>query len=217
MENGRSQTETTLDLTTEKGRAIEREAIALSELMRAKMSPPGALKLGSAVLEKRRLEHGITDAHFRAAAAFDAVLVKQLEVEETHGDGYIYRTDAAKIREQEGTWKGIVISAGLKALDELRSHGIDLGHIVYFIKHVSCRIQVDSVGGHPEWLHILSAGDIKASVDLAEAMREGTVRVENVFDKNGAPEHRINMRNPETGEFDQKPIGRREPWISEDV
>ncbi len=183
-----------------------------------KMSPVGALRLRSRLLERRRLEHRITDAHFKCQAAFDHIYVKQIEGPETAGDSGspIFLTDVAQTRERQNTFKGIIVSAGLKALDELRSNGIDLGHEIWFVKHVSARFEVETVDGRMEYLLCLAVGDIKGSVDMAAALREGELEIEAAFDNNGAPEHRIKLRNPETGEFTPT-IKRLNPWISEDV
>lgn len=189
-----------------------------------KMSPPGELKLRSRLLERRRLEHRITDGHFKCQAMFDHIFVKQITPDEEASsvqanDGSlvkIFNTDTATGRGLQNTFKGIIVSAGLKALDELRSNGIDLGHEVWFVKHVSARFEVETVDGKMEYLLCLCVGDIKGSVDMATDLRNGEMEVEAVFDENGAPEHRIKLKNPHTGEFTPT-IKRLNPWIAEDV
>ena len=197
---------------------VEESAAGMMKARLDKMSPPGVLRLRSKLLERRRLEHRITDGHFRTQAMFDHIFVKQIEAPETIGDSPspIFLTDTAKGREKQNTFKGIIVSAGLKALDELRSNGIDLGHEIWFVKHVSARFEVETVDGKMEYLLCLCVGDIKGSVDMADALREGEIEVEAAFDDNGAPEHRIKLKNPHTGEFTPT-IKRLNPWISEDV
>lgn len=195
---------------------VEEVAVQRMKARLDKMSPVGALRLRSKLLERRRLEHRITDAHFDCQAAFETVFVKQIDAEETVGDAGILLTETAKTREKQNTFRGVIVSAGLKALDELRSNGIDLGHEVWFVKHVSARFEVENVDGKMEYLLCLQTGDIRGSLDTARGLRSGEVAIEAAFDKNGAPEHRIKLKNPETGEMTDT-IKRLDPWVSEDV
>lgn len=214
---------------------VEDSATKLMKARLDKMSPVGALHLRSRLLERRRLEHRITDAHFDCQAMFETVFVKQIDAPETVGEAGIFLTDTAKTREKQNTFKGIIISAGAKAMDELRSNGMDVGHEVWFVKHVSARFEVETVDGQMEYLLCLQTGDIRGSVDTARALRTGEAHYTAHFDAKGAPEHRLHgavegepfdgnrpyehslqLRDPSTGEL-TPPIKRLDPWVSEDV
>ena len=67
----------------------------------------------------------------------------------------------------------IIVSAGTDALDNLRSHGMDLGHIVSIIREAPYGIRMATVYGKKHVLMIINVGDICASEDLAFEMREG--------------------------------------------
>lgn len=142
----------------------ERESAVLGE----HMSPAGALNLPP-LLDARRLEYGLPDELFGSQATFGYVLVYQLPQLEgdTYGDTSIVMTDRAKDREKFEAPRGIVVSAGLKAMDELRSNGIDIGHIVQFSRNIPYRARMAIINAQERHLIILQAGDIFASEDLA--------------------------------------------------
>jgi hypothetical protein len=105
--------------------------------------------------------------------------------------------ESVKQREKNRAPNGIIVSAGLKALDQLRSHGIDLGHRVLFAHTAPYHIRYDTVLGVEQHLIILLAGDIIGSEDLASNLKKREVRyfarrtetsVEHTFiDENGKP------------------------------
>lgn len=142
------------------------------------MAPPGALNL-PALLEERRVQYGLPDHLFDAQASFGFVLVYQITrlSGETYGDSRIVRTQANQDREAKEAPRGIVVSAGLDALDKLRSNGIDLGHIVLFSRSVPYRASMGIAGLKEQHLIVLQAGDIFASEDTATAMFEGHAKV----------------------------------------
>jgi hypothetical protein len=142
------------------------------------MSPPGALGLPE-LLDARRIEYGLPDELFGAHAAFGYVLVHQLpQLEgETYGDTSIIMTDRAKDKDQKEAPRGIIVRAGLRALDELRSNGIDLGHIVMFSRNIPYRARMTIINGRDQNLIVLQAGDIFASEDLARNVILGKAEV----------------------------------------
>jgi hypothetical protein len=149
---------------------------------RACMSPAGALSL-PALLDKRRIEFDIIDQAFHLQAAFEFVLLYQIETEELSGGTYgkdspILIADTTRHREEREAPRGIIVGAGLKALDALRSNGIDLGHIVTHTHAAPYSRRVAIIRGEPIRVLMLQAGDIVGSEDTAQAIREGTARVE---------------------------------------
>jgi co-chaperonin GroES (HSP10) len=160
------------------GEIVDR-ALSDARIRRSRMSPPGKLGLAP-LLESRRWKYGITDGAFRFQPFHDRVLVHQTQQWEgataTPG-GLVVLTGIGKAREEESNPEGIVVSCGLKALDELRANGIDLGHKVSFIRQAPWRKRVDSVEGHEFYCLIFRSGDLIGSEDLATALRDGSIHV----------------------------------------
>src|SRR5687768_1848846 len=151
---------------------IRVEAQRRSALVRAQMSPEGALGLPEA-LDKKRLEYGLIDAYFDQVAVFEKVFVYQIEDDggEFYGGGLIARTDEARSKDRLEAPRGILLSAGLKALDALRSNGIELGDIVTFTRGAVTRVRVGWVAGKQEWLTVLYVDDISGCLEQAARMR----------------------------------------------
>lgn len=167
------------DLATSQGRMLAYRAREMTVAMKSKMSPLGSLGL-SQLLDARRLEYGITDPAFSAQAAYDRVLAVQLsqfEGETFGADSKIVMPDTVKEKELESTPRGLIISAGLRALDDLRSNGMDVGHIVHFVRFSPWRIRYDIVSGVQCFLMVLRSGDILASEDTAAQLKAGTLRL----------------------------------------
>jgi co-chaperonin GroES (HSP10) len=144
---------------------------------RQNQAKPGALNLPP-LLEKRRDKYGIIDGAFAAQPVYDRVFVWQIPMEEseTFGGGLIIKTERTKQMEHEEAPRGIIVGAGLKALDSLRSNGIDVGHIVSFVRLSPYRKPCGrGFRNLEEHVIILRAGDIIASEDLAEVAREGGI------------------------------------------
>jgi hypothetical protein len=149
--------------------------------IRAGMAKPGKLGL-PALLEARRLEYIIPDGAFEHQAAYDRILVMQLP-EKAHESGRyegtkIIMTQEARARNKEGAPRGVICSAGLAALDNLRSNGMDLGHIISFVRQSVWRVPVGIVESVPIYLVVLRDGDIIASEDLPNMLRKGKGKIE---------------------------------------
>lgn len=145
------------------------------------LAPPGKLGL-SPLLDARRAEFGIIDACFNVQCAFDRVLLWQIQPAFDEGDTYggssIIMTDNEKRRTREEAPRGVLVGAGLKALDNLRCNGIDLGHIVHFVRLSPWRLPVDRIDGTLFHVLILRDADIIGSEDLAMNMRKGLARIQ---------------------------------------
>lgn len=164
-----------------------------TEALKKRMSKKGALGLPK-LLDERRLEYGIPDGTFGLAPSFDRVYIHQIPRWETAGgaDSIITLTDQGSAKEQESSPIGIIIGAGLSALDHLASNGIDLGHICAFIRLSPTRIETDRAEGF-SW-HVVTAhtGDIAGSYDLQDELRDGRKRI--VWDDDNA-QHVIEVKN----------------------
>lgn len=184
---------------------------AASALILAAMSPPGSLGLPP-LLEKKRLEFGITDGAFDVQCLFERVYIHQVDVIKGNVTaGGITLPDTVKDRSTREASRGIIVSAGLRALDILRSNGVDLGHTIQMIRNAPWRIQVDNVGGRDKHLIVLNAGDCLGSYELAEAKRKGRMIETVAVNKDGALDHAYRRKG------DKQTLGAPQtPWISED-
>lgn len=158
----------------------ERDALKEARQWVRQNQKPGAFPELPPLLEARRLEYGIPDGAFAMHAMYGRILVWQIPTDE--GDTFkgtvIIKADVTKNREQFSAPKGIIVSAGLSALDCLRANGSDLGHKVAFVRLSPYTFEVDRVGrGIPQELVILQAGDLIADFDLMDSVRAGTSAV----------------------------------------
>lgn len=168
----------------------------------ASQSPPGALGLGK-LLDGRRIKYNIPDEAFEMQAAFDRILVWQ--VDSLHQEQYaekhgvdaagkfagtsIYMPDNTRKGKREETPRGVIVSAGLRALDNLRSNGIDVGHLVNFIRLAPWRIPIASHAGHVSHLMVLRDGDLIASEDIVGQQRRREVRIKAIETEGGGTTH----------------------------
>lgn len=176
------------------------------------MSPPGALGLPP-LLERRRLDYRITDGAFSCALISDRVWVRQIPEWSTGMAGsksLIVMPDVTRDKEFRETPMGILVAAGPKALDELRSNGVDLGHRVRFIKDAVFRTRVDRINGKDEWVLVLNAGDIIGSEDLQAQYLSGRSKIVQHQEKKGDPIIHL-VRTPDG--IEREPV---KPWASPD-
>jgi hypothetical protein len=138
-------------------------------------------------------------------AVYDRLLVWQfppaLQGKSTYGDGPILKSETTKTRIHQSIPRGIIVSAGLGALDALRANGIDIGHVVYFAVNSMYRLPLDDHDG--QHLALLRAGDVVGSEDLARALDCGEC---HIVEKDG--EHLLVDK-------DGKQWKPRLPWIEE--
>ena len=159
-------------------------------LIRSKMSPPGTLGLDKC-LEAARQKYGIPDTAFGMQASFNTVLVLQVAMQEgeTYKDSAIILAESTRDRELRKAPIGVIISAGLGALDSLRSHGVDLGHKVVFVHSAPYFIRFDNIGGVDQHLVVLQVSQIRASYNTAEDLKERRVFIKANVDTEGVITH----------------------------
>lgn len=181
-----------------------------SNIIRERMSPKGTLAGVTPLLDERRVEYGITDGAFKFHASYDRIYVWQIPMQK--GDKYegslIHMAESTQQREKNKAPHGIIVSAGLLALDSLRSNGIDLGHRILFCHTAPYHIRYDIIEGQEYHLIILTAGDIVGSEDLATNLRNRTVRIKQ-SDEAGYPQHSLINENG-------KPWLPQNAWRQED-
>lgn len=163
-----------------------------SNLIRTRMAAKRGIPGVSDLLDERRLEYGITDGAFKFQASFDRVFIWQIPMQkgDKFADSMIHMPESTQQRERNKAPHGIIVSAGLLALDTLRSNGIDLGHRVLFAHTAPYHVRYDVVEGQEYHLIILTAGDIIGSEDLASNLKNRIVRIKQ-SDEAGYPQHSI--------------------------
>lgn len=159
------------------------EMVRRTEQLKSMISPLGTF--GASIpelLDRRRLEFGMPDDVLRQQCAFDRMLIFQIAPHfssgNTFGSTKIIMTDKTKARKRDEAPLGIIVSAGLSALDHLRSNGMDLGHIVAFAKYTPYKYVCTMVDTEELQLLLVRSGDIIGSEDLALDMLEGRIRIE---------------------------------------
>lgn len=120
------------------------------------------------LLEARRKLFAIPDCCFRREAMFGRVLIYQITDDaEKFPNSSLWRPEANKEKNLREAPRGVVITAGLKALDYLWANGAVLGSIVNFVRLSPWRMPVGTVKGKQIELHVVRVGDIVAFEDLA--------------------------------------------------
>lgn len=175
-------------------RARAAKLLTMDQAIRRHMSPEGSLGLPE-LLDKRRLEFGIPDDAFRAQAAFERIYIWQLATEvETYGrNSRIVIPDEYASKRRDSTPRGVVLSAGLRALDVLRSNGMDVGHIVRFIRYTPFKMTLAIIDGLHFDVLVMNVGDITGSEDLRDKLRSGLLEVTGKVDEEGVRRHTITI------------------------
>lgn len=135
-----------------------------------------------ALVEQKRMKYGIVDAAWYGQhPLFDRVLVWQISEDEgeTYNGGVIVKTEVARKRELVEAPRGVIVGAGLGALDVLRSNGVDIGHTVGFTRLAPFRRPIGVFAGVPLALIVLHVGDLVDSEDLGAQARNRTVRIQH--------------------------------------
>lgn len=161
-------------------RAIVAESIA--EKLKASLAPRGTFNIPM-LLDERRFEYAIPNGCFAQFPVFDKVYVWQIPTHErkTYSkEGSILKPDAVISYDRNTAPRGIIVSAGLQALDSLRSTGIDIGHIIRFKKFSPFIQPIDDVEGRELTVMVIRDGDIVSSEDLAKAYHDRTISIANV-------------------------------------
>lgn len=162
-------------------------AIKRTKLIKERMSPPGALRLPEK-LEAARLKHGIPDGFFRVAAGFDRIFVFPIDpfdADEKMPNSPIYRPELTKQKDLQEGYRGVLISAGLTAMDRLMSHGYELGDIVMTNKNVPFARRMELIEGKPMFVLVMRDGDLAGNETLQGDILAGKRRVVDGGDDSG--------------------------------
>jgi hypothetical protein len=171
---------------------FEKKVQEVTEAMKEQMSKKGKLGLPE-LLDQRRLKYGMPDDAFRFQASFDRILLWQIEPHYNEGEFYgntgIIKPMMAREAGKNEAPRGVIVSAGMKALDNLRSNGIDIGHVVCFIRLAPWRMPIAMVAGKEFPLMILRDGDILGSEDLQTALNQKECEIKLIKHEDGSVEH----------------------------
>lgn len=146
--------------------------------IRKNFADPGQLGLPK-LLDSKRVKYGIPNSAFAQQPMFNQVLIWQIPLEEsdTYGGGVIAKTDTVKKRELTEAPRGVIVGAGLTALDLLRSHGADVGHTVFFTNLAPFRLRLPMIAGKEPVLVIVQAEYVFASEELAQGLKARQSRI----------------------------------------
>lgn len=154
----------------------------IADKLEASLKPKGYYNIPP-LLDERRLEYGIPNGAFESYPAFDKVYIHQLpfNTQKTYAsDGMILRPDQINAYDRNTAPRGILVAAGLQAMDAIYSTGIEIGHIVRFKKMSPFVMIVDTIDGHDLSIYVVRDGDIDASEDMAKHINSKHGKIENV-------------------------------------
>lgn len=148
-------------------------------LIKAQMSPPGALGLPP-LLEAARFKWGIPDGAFKCRAVFDRIHVFPIDPFDNDGKlpgSTLWKAELTKKKDEQNGHRGILISMGLSALDQCSSHGIEVGHVVQTIRNAPHAMECARLEGTPMYYLVMRAGDLTGSETQEEQLRSGETRI----------------------------------------
>lgn len=129
------------------------------------------------LLEEMRQKHLIPTGAFACAPVFDWVNIYQIgqedkvELYQTFAGSNIVMPENVRAAKKDEACRGVLVGAGPRALDYLRTNGIDLGHIVRFCKFTPFRLLADVVMQREIWILALRCESIEGSETLEQERR----------------------------------------------
>jgi hypothetical protein len=187
---------------------LEREHAVRAARFPDSISPPGKIPNLHPLLEERRHTHQIPDVAFSVQAAFDAIFVHQIDDNEleTYGPASsIIRIAKNRERDQITSPRGVIVSAGARALECLLTNGMDLGHVVSTLQMAPFKREFADPVGYS--LLMMRVGDVFGSEDTAAMIRSNRLSMGPVVTVEG--ELRVAFG-------DGKGCFPQHPWISAD-
>jgi hypothetical protein len=116
-------------------------------------------------------------------ACFERVIVYRIPDEgsasETFAaDGVIIKPETRRETDKDRSPRGVVVSAGLAAMDVLVSNGMQLGELVWFAPHVPFRFEVGKrADGTKVEFYFMNVGDIVLSEDILQRVVDGELKL----------------------------------------
>lgn len=167
----------------------------------------------SKLLDERRLQYKIHDACFDFQPPYDRVLVYQIPFSETGAarpGSPIIMTDKMKEASDFYGLEGVIVSAGLLALEHLRTNGMDLGHRIMFATTIVRKMAMGYYADKPFELLVMSSADIQGSYDTRRLLREKKLRIAQ---KEGSLVYE--SRDPDTLEWSSLGVPMQPPTQAE--
>lgn len=166
-----------------KHRLVQRGLVAanIADELEASLKPKGYFNIPM-LLDERRLEYAIPNGAFEHFPLYDKIYIWQLTMSERRtyaAGGSIEKPDARIASDRNTAPRGIIVSAGLQALDSLLSTGCDVGHIVRFKKFSPFIQPVAEIQGVELAVMVIRDGDIVSSEDLARAYHAREISIVN--------------------------------------
>lgn len=153
------------------------------------------------LLSERIKKHKIPACPYEPV--FDRIVVYALPEEAAEREtftkgGLIVKTQQTKKRQKDSTARGVLVAAGLTAMDQLRGHGIELGHYVWVARLSPWAHTIDIEEEGEVQMLFLRAGNVVGSEDLLAQRKAGGVIVSR--DKDGR--HLFTFEGTEAPRFD---------------
>lgn len=133
------------------------------------------------LLAKRVNELGIPA--WPGQACFERVIVYRIPdegsaSEKFAADGVIIKPETRRETDKDRSPRGVVVSAGLAAMDVLISNGMQLGELVWFAPHVPFRFEVGKRSDGTPWeFYFMNVGDIVLSEDILQRVVDGDLKL----------------------------------------
>ena len=153
------------------------------------------------LLEKRIAEFNLPPVPYQPA--YDRFILytlpeRKAERDTYAEDGIIVKPENIKSKEMKESPRGVVMAAGLKAMDILRGHGISLGSIIWVARFSPWRHVVDRRSTGDVEMMFLRASDVVGCEDLLGHMADGKCKI--VLGNDGL--HRYEMDESIVPRFD---------------
>lgn len=133
------------------------------------------------LLDKRRMGFAIPDRVFQIAPMFERVFLWPLPdagMDARKASKSLWLPENSVTANEQKSPRCLIVGAGMRALDILRSNGSDLGHIVYLVHLNPWWIPCGrNANGKEWWVRVVSVGDIGADEDLATEINAGRAEV----------------------------------------
>jgi hypothetical protein len=132
------------------------------------------------LLTKRMREMDLPKCPYQPAFDRCAVVMvpEDMATRETYArGGVIVKPEAKRSDEQKISARGVIVGAGLSALDVMKSHGIELGHIVWVARLSPWRHVIERTEKGDVEMLFMRVGDIVGSEDTLAAVEDGSLEV----------------------------------------
>lgn len=108
---------------------------------------------------------------------FDRIIVYQIPTteSETFKDSILVKPEVTKEKEKRQAPRAVLVAAGLRARDELESHGIEIGHTIWFARYSGNIHETDVGGGRHKGFCFLRAMEVTGSEEQLTALEAGAL------------------------------------------